>query len=133
MLFMLGDAGRGLVMAAEKGRIGERYLFTGTNISMNNLTKLIADLSGVEPPKKRIPLPIAKVIANFLEYKAKIFKEKKVKLDSTAVAVMALGQFLDGSKARHELGFVQSEMLEETIKKSIAWFFKEGYINRRDR
>ncbi|SFA81402.1 MULTISPECIES: NAD-dependent epimerase/dehydratase family protein [unclassified Bacillus (in: firmicutes)] len=128
-----GDAGRGLVMAAEKGRISERYLFTGTNVSMKNLTKLIADLSGVEPPKKKIPLPIAKVIAHFLEFKAKIFKEEKVKLDSTAVAVMALGQFLDGSKARHEFGFTQSETLEETIKRSLTWFFNEGYINKRDR
>ncbi|MDP4171720.1 MAG: NAD-dependent epimerase/dehydratase family protein, partial [Bacillota bacterium] len=77
-----GDAGRGLVMAAEKGGAGERYLFTGMNISMKELTSKIADHAGVKPPSRKLPLPAAKMIARLLEYKAKITGAKKIKLDS---------------------------------------------------
>ncbi|MDP4172181.1 MAG: epimerase, partial [Bacillota bacterium] len=123
-----GDAGRGLVMAAEKGGAGERYLFTGMNISMKELTAKIADHAGVKPPSRRLPLSAAKMIARLLEYKAKITGAKKIKLDSTAVAVMALGQFLDGTKAREELGFNGEVSLDETIVRTIEWYKKEKYI-----
>src|SRR5262249_54058603 len=67
-LIYSGDAGRGLVIACEEGRAGERYLFTGTNISMDELVPLIARLAGVEPPRRVIPLPLARLVANLQEW-----------------------------------------------------------------
>ena len=124
-----GDAGKGLMLACEGGKPGERYLFTGTNISMDELVKLIAELAGVSPPKIAIPLPIAKTISKFQETKYQLFGGKLPKISSSAIAVMASGQFLDGSKAQKELGFQSKVDLNEAITRAINWFRSRKYIN----
>jgi dihydroflavonol-4-reductase len=123
-----GDAGRGLLLACERGQSGERYLFTGTNISMDELVKLIAQIAKVPPPKRVIPLPVARVISKVQEIKYKLLDGELPKLSSSALAVMALGQFLDGRKAEKELGFKPSIHLNETIIRTINWFRSVGYI-----
>lgn len=123
-----GDAGRGIVLACEKGRVGERYLFTGTNISMDELIKLIAKIAKTQAPTKVIPLSIAKILSKLQETKYKLLGGDLPKLSSTAIAVMASGQFLDGSKAISELGFKPTLSLEQTIERTINWFRANGYV-----
>jgi dihydroflavonol-4-reductase len=128
-----GDAGRGLLLACEKGRVGERYLFTGTNISMDDLVKRIAGIANVTPPKRIIPLPVARLVSQAQELKFKLLGGEVPKLSSTAIAVLALGQFLDGSKAQNELGFKTNLDLNQTIKRTIDWFRSIGYVSSPDR
>jgi len=124
-----GDAGRGLLLACEKGRVGERYLFTGTNISMDDLVKRIAGIANVTPPKRIIPLPVARFVSQAQELKFKLLGGEVPQLSSTAIAVLALGQFLDGSKAQNELGFKTNLDLNQTIKRTIDWFRSIGYVS----
>ena len=123
-----GDAGRGLLLAAEKGRAGERYLLTGENTNMDNLVRLIAKVAGVEPPTKVIPLKIAKMISKYEAFKYQYLGGKLPKLSGTTIAIMSAGQFLDGSKAQKELGYTPSVSGEEAIRRAIIWFKKVGYI-----
>ncbi|MCF6095025.1 NAD-dependent epimerase/dehydratase family protein [Microaerobacter geothermalis] len=123
-----GDAGHGLVLACEKGKIGERYLFTGTNITMSDLVHKIADIANVQPPQRQIPLSLASFATKTRELKYRTMGGTPPKISSTAVAIMALGQFLNGEKARNELHFNNALTLEETIKITIDWFKKVGYI-----
>ncbi|WP_342245271.1 NAD-dependent epimerase/dehydratase family protein [Pseudomonas sp. OTU5201] len=120
------DAGRGLLLALEKGRVGERYLLAGQNIEMAELTERIANLLGVQPPQP-MPLALAKGMAALGRMRYRLSGELP-KLDDTAIAVMAGGQFLDGSKARHELGFVAETPLEVTLERTIGWFRANGYL-----
>jgi dihydroflavonol-4-reductase len=115
------DAGRGLLLCAERGRSGERYLLTGHNTSMSDLVALIARLAGREKPRS-IPVPVARFMAKALGLRYRWFGGALPLLTESAVAVMASGQFLDGSKARTELGYEPSVSLEQTIERSIAWF-----------
>ncbi|KZZ84781.1 NAD-dependent epimerase/dehydratase family protein [Bacillus sp. SJS] len=127
-----GDAGRGLVLAAEKGRIGERYLITGTNISMSELVPKIASLAGAVPPKRILSLNAAKIIASLVSVKQSMFGGPSPKLSKTAVAIMGLGQFLDGGKAERELGYSPSNTLDETLERTLLWFKKEGYLSSKE-
>ncbi|WP_137821728.1 NAD-dependent epimerase/dehydratase family protein [Pseudomonas sp. D(2018)] len=120
------DAGRGLLLALEKGRVGERYLLAGQNIEMAELTERIANLLGVQPPQP-MPLALAKGMAALGRMRYRLSGELP-KLDDTAIAVMAGGQFLDGSKAQHELGFVAETPLEVTLERTIGWFRANGYL-----
>lgn len=124
-----GDAGRGLVLACEKGRVGERYLFTGNNITMDDLVQQIAELARVPPPQRIIPLTVAKWISRFQELNYRLLGGNIPQLSSTAIAVLALGQFLDGSKARNELGFHPTLNLTETIQLTLDWFRSVGYLS----
>jgi dihydroflavonol-4-reductase len=123
-----GDAAKGLLLAAEKGRNGERYLFTGENINMDNLVIAIAKGANVEPPKTVIPLGLAKMMSFFQELSYKHFNGNVPKLSATAIAILSAGQFLNGEKAKTELGYAPTVGTEEAIKRTVAWFKSVGYI-----
>jgi dihydroflavonol-4-reductase len=124
-----GDAGRGLVLACEKGRPGERYLLTGANLTMDELITMIARQSGAPVPRA-IPLAAAKLAAALQATRYRWFGGSLPRVDATAIAVMSAGQFLDGSKARRELGFVAEIGTEEAIRRALAWFRTQGYIKQ---
>ena len=116
-----GDAGRGLVLCAEKGRSGERYLITGKNTTMEDLVRMIAAQAG-KPVPKVIPLRLAKLVAKLGAIKYRLLGGTVPQLSESAVAVMTSGQFMDGSKARTELGYTPAVSLAETIERTLRWF-----------
>ncbi|MBM7060153.1 NAD-dependent epimerase/dehydratase family protein [Pseudomonas sp. UL073] len=120
------DAGRGLLLALEKGRIGERYLLTGHNVEMSALTRRLAELLGVPAPRP-LPLALARLFADLGRWRYALAGTPP-KLSDTAIAVMAGGQFLDGHKAREELGFVADTPLEDTLQRAIRWFRDNRYL-----
>lgn len=120
------EAGRGLLLALEKGRVGERYLLTGHNVEMADLTAQIAALLGGEAPRP-LPLAVARLLADLGRWRYGL-GGKPPRLDDTAIAVMAGGQFLDGRKAREELGFVAEIPLETTLRRTVDWFRTNGYL-----
>jgi len=123
-----GDAGRGLVLAAESGRVGERYLFTGTDATMDEIVATAAELAGVPVPRA-MPLAAARLASRLQELKWRMGGPPPV-VSATAIAVMASGQFLDGSKARRELGYAPTLGLRETLSRALDWFRAEGYLRR---
>ena len=45
------DVVKGHLLAMEKGKVGEKYILGGENISMGNFFKLLEALSGINAPK----------------------------------------------------------------------------------
>jgi dihydroflavonol-4-reductase len=125
-----GDAGRGLVLACEKGRAGERYLFTGANVTMDELVPIIARVAGVPAPSRVIPLGVARALSWLQETRYRLFGGPLPKISATAIAVLASGQFLDGAKAERELGFKSEVSVEEAVERAFRWFVANGYVRR---
>ncbi len=123
-----GDAGRGLLAVTERGRVGARYLLTGENLSMDALTQMIGEVAGTTPPRA-VPLLAAKLVAQIQEWRYKMGGDEP-KLTKSAIAVMAMGQFLDGSKAAQELGFKAEVSVKEALKRAYTWFCEQGMIRR---
>ncbi|HKU44180.1 MAG TPA: hypothetical protein VJR89_38730, partial [Polyangiales bacterium] len=123
-----GDAGRGIALVLERGKPGERYLLTNRDIEMSELVQLIARVAQVKPPRSVIPLPIARLISLVQETRYRLFGGALPVLSSTAISVVASGQFLDGSKARRELGFESEVSLEEAVQRALRWFREVGYV-----
>lgn len=124
-----GEAGRGLLLALEHGRVGERYLISGENIQMVDLVSRIAERLGVAAP---VELSLNK--ANGLVAWGRLRHRLTGAwpwLDETAIALMSGSQFLSGRKAREELGFVARQSVDDTLQRSIQWFAENGYLRRR--
>jgi nucleoside-diphosphate-sugar epimerase len=49
------DVGGGVVAALERGRGGRRYFLTGRSLRLDDYYALLAERSGVPPPRRRIP------------------------------------------------------------------------------
>ncbi|WP_285960810.1 NAD-dependent epimerase/dehydratase family protein [Pseudomonas tohonis] len=120
------EAGRGLLLALEKGRAGERYLITGHDIEMAALTAHIARLLEVPAPTP-MPLAVARGMAALQRLRQRVTGEA-AKIDPARIAVMAGGQFLDGTKAEAELGFRAEVALDDTLRRTIRWFGENGYL-----
>lgn len=122
-----GDVALGHVLAAERGAVGERYLLSAHNVTLASFADLVARESGVPPP--RWPLPAAFQLAAALacESAAALTRTEPL-MSRRALAHMRLGQRLDGSKAAQELG-VPTTSLEDTVRRSLAWFRRHGYLD----
>lgn len=124
------DAGRGIALVATSGQSGQRYLLTGTNIDMRDLTGKIAKHAGMPAPKPA-PLAVATLIARFNHWRYRRFGGQKPDLDETALAIITAGQYLDGSKAKQALGFVAEHDPDAAIAYALTWFRSVGMLAAR--
>ncbi|HWQ46569.1 MAG TPA: SDR family oxidoreductase, partial [Longilinea sp.] len=72
------DVARGHILAAKKGRIGERYLFGNRNITVHDYLHLIAQIAGVKPPSLKIPYRMALTLGRLFEFGSSITKKPPV-------------------------------------------------------
>lgn len=121
-----GDVGIGHVRAAERGRVGERYLLTGSQITIKEFAELVARLAGVSPPRWRVPDRAAMAMAGAMEFFGWIARREPI-LTRDIVASARAGQFLDGAKARRELALPQTS-IEEAIRRALGWFRAHGVL-----
>lgn len=125
-----GDAGRGLLLALEKGKIGDRYLIGGENTNTDALVGVICKKAGVKLLEKTLSIKVAKIISKVQETKYALFRGAPPTLSSTAIAVLSGGQHLDGNKAKEELGYQPDLSAADAVDRAHSWFKKVGYIKR---
>jgi dihydroflavonol-4-reductase len=120
------DVARGHILAAQKGRIGERYILGNENLSMKDYLKLIGEVSGVEPPKMKLPYSLALILGYGYQLVSGITKKPPL-LTPSVVRMSSKYMYYDCSKAVKELGLPQTS-IKTTIEKAAAWFRENGYI-----
>lgn len=122
------DVAAAQVAAAEKGKIGERYIIGGWNVTIGDLVRTMAEAAGVPPPTARVPLGMARAAATVAENVGRLIPGNPVRYLSTGVQQIQLGQFFDTSKAERELGLTRRPLIE-TFVDSLAWFRSYGYLS----
>ncbi len=120
------DVARGHILAAQKGRIGERYILGNENLSARDYFELIGEVSGIEPPKRRIPYSVAIMLGYAYQFIANITKKPPV-LTAPLMRMGSKYAYFDVSKAVSELGLPQTPV-KTTIEKAINWFRENGYV-----
>ncbi len=120
-----GDVGVGHVRAAQQGRVGERYILCGENITLKEFATLAARAAGLPPPKWNLPYFLAYAAGIGAEALAWITRREPL-FTRQEVRRVAAGYRLDGSKARRELGLTPTP-IEETIRRALAWFRANGF------
>jgi dihydroflavonol-4-reductase len=120
------DVAAGHLAALDCGRIGERYILGGENVSLADMLVDIAGLVGRRAPTLKLPRVMVYPFAYGAELMAKVRGvEPFVTLDGLRMARHRM--FFDDSKARRELGYV-SRPYREGLSDAIAWFRSHGYI-----
>lgn len=107
------DAARALILAADKGRPGERYLISEKMISNAEVARLAAEAAGVAPPARSIPLPVSYLLAAAGSVKGKI-RGTDERLSLESLRLMRAEAPLDHAKAVRELGW-EPRPVEESI------------------
>ncbi len=122
------DVARGHILAAQKGRIGERYILGNENLSLKDYFSLIGEVAGVQPPTRKMPYPLAIAIAYGFQLLSAITGKPPL-LTPTMVRMGSLSAYFDCSKAVNELGLPQTPV-RETIEKAVNWFRENSYVQR---
>jgi dihydroflavonol-4-reductase len=114
------DAARALILAAERGRVGERYLISEKMISNADVISIAAEAAGVGPPAKSIPLPVAYALATLGTVKARL-RGTDERLSLGSMRLMRAEAPVDHSKAVRELGW-KPRPVEESIREAAQFW-----------
>jgi len=114
------DAARAMVLAAEHGRVGERYLISEKMITNAEVARIAAEAAGVPPPGKTIPLPVTYALAAMGSAKAKL-RGTDERLSLNSVRLMRAESPVDHSKAVRELGW-RPRPVEESIREAARFW-----------
>jgi dihydroflavonol-4-reductase len=120
------DVALGHLLAAEKGRIGERYILGHANLTLPQLFQLLERVSGVKAPRLRIPYGCAYLSACVSELVARTITHKPPFVTLAGVKLSRKHMFFNASKAVRELGFPQTPAVE-ALSKAVQWFRSHGY------
>jgi len=114
------DAARAMLLAADRGRIGERYLISEKMISNADVVRIAAEAAGVPAPTKKVPLALSYAMAALGSAKAGLTRsDERLSLDS--LRLMRAEAPVDCSKAKRELGW-QPRPVEESIREAAKFW-----------
>ncbi len=124
------DVARGHIRAAERGRIGERYILGNSegNWSMQKTFEVLAELTGLPAPKLRVPYGVALMAAYVNEAIAQV-TGKPPKAPLAGVRMAKYKMFFKPDKAIRELELPQTPP-RAALTDAIAWFREKGYAQK---
>lgn len=115
------DVVRGLWLALERGRPGERYLLAGDNLSNREFMSSVATCAGRSAPRVRVPGPLISAVAWGAEWVADRVTKKEPVLTTGMSGLIGKYLYFDGTKAREELGF-EPGSCRVAIQRAVDWF-----------
>jgi len=119
----------GHLLVGEKGKIGERYLLGGENLSLKELLDALAEITGLSAPSMKIPHGLALGVA-YLEtgFSRLLGKEPQIPVEGVKIAQHKM--FVDVSRAQRELGF-QPGSVSAALERAVRWYQANGYVSPR--
>lgn len=117
------DCAEGHVLAEEKGRVGERYILTGHDVTLRDLAERIGRIANVKVPKIALPKALGLRAAAAMEAVARRSGKEPLVTYKEAVFTASAPHF-SNEKAVRELGF-RVRPLDETLARAIDYFRAE--------
>jgi dihydroflavonol-4-reductase len=124
------DVASGHVLAAEKGRLGERYILGHAqgNWTMQQTLEALAGITGLSAPTKKLPYWLALGVAEVSEGIA-FFTGKAPQATLAGVRMARHKMWFNPAKAVRELGLPQTPP-EQAFTDAVLWFRANGYVKR---
>ncbi len=114
-----------MILAAERGRIGERYLISEKMISNAEVVRIAAEAAGVPAPTRTIPLPVAYAMAALGSAKARL-RGTDERLNLNALRLMRAEAPVDHSKARARTRVAATPVEESIAAAARFWVGSAG-------
>jgi dihydroflavonol-4-reductase len=126
-LVHVDDVAGGHLAALRHGRIGQRYILGGENMTLAELLGRITRLVGRSPPLLRLPRAPLYPLAYLAELAAHVTKrEPLLTLDGLRMSKQRM--FFTSTKAERELGY-RARPAEEGIRDAVDWFRRAGVVS----
>jgi dihydroflavonol-4-reductase len=120
------DVAAGHLLAFHHGRVGERYILGGEDLTLKQILTEVARIVGRRPPRIRLPHGAVLPVAYLAEAYARLTgRATRVTVESVRMARKRM--FFSSAKAVRELGYrwrAPCEAFEDAVK----WFVDNGYV-----
>jgi len=120
------DVAAGHLQAFDRGRVGERYILGGDDLTLQQILVAIAALVGRRPPRVRLPYAAVLPMAYVAEaYAALSGRSGRLTLEGLRMSRKRM--FFASDKARQELGYGWRPPVE-AFQDAISWFRSRGLL-----
>ena len=120
------DVAAGHLLAAERGKPGEKYILGNRNMTLKEILDSLAAITGLPAPRTRLPhwIPLA---YSAVDTALSRLTGRPPRASFESVRMSTHRMFFDASRAVRELGLQQTPV-EEALARAVEWFRKNGYV-----
>jgi dihydroflavonol-4-reductase len=122
------DVAVGHILAAEQGRVGERYILGHAegNWTLRQTLAVLSELTGLPAPRVRLPYFVVWLLAHASEAMAR-FTRRPPRVSLAGVRMARYKMWFNPAKAIRELGLPQTPP-RQAFADAIEWFRAHGYV-----
>lgn len=120
------DVAQGHLLAAQHGKIGERYILACRNMTLQEILHMLAKVSGLPAPTFRIPYSVALSAGYLSEWIARL-TGRAPRIPLSGVQMARHPMYFSPRKAIRELGLPQSPV-ESAMQEAVQWYRDHQYV-----
>jgi dihydroflavonol-4-reductase len=124
-LIHVSDVARGHLLAAQRGRVGEKYILGCENHSLTDIFEMLERITGIPAPRVRLPHAFIYCVAVISEGMARA-TGRPPRVPLTGVRMARKHMYFSADKAVRELGLPQTSV-EQALRDAVDWFVTHGY------
>lgn len=124
------DVARGHLLALEKGKVGERYILGGEDLTLKEILHLLAGITGAKPPRLRLPHNVVLPVAYVMEFLARFSTNTQPRATVDGVKMSKHHMFFSSAKAERELGYEHRPAVE-ALRDAWQWFCENDYVRNK--
>lgn len=123
------EVAAGHLLAAEKGRIGERYILGGRNMTLKEILGALAAIAGRRAPRFKLPHVVALAAGYADEWYSRLAgREPQIPVEGVRMSRHRM--FVSTGKAERELGY-RPGSVEAALERAVRWYEAHGYMKGR--
>ena len=123
------DVAAGHLVAAEHGRVRERYILGGRNMTLKEILDALAKIAGRPAPRVKMPHAVA-LAAGYADQWFSRLTGREPQIPVEGVKMSRHRMFVESDKAERELGYRPSSV-EAALERAVRWYEENGYVHGR--
>jgi dihydroflavonol-4-reductase len=126
------DVARGHLLAARRGRVGERYILAGENALYRDILATVAEIAGLWRPRFALGPRLAFGVGAAMEAAARLTGMTPDLTRALAKQHVGIFQYYSARKAEGELGWTARPM-RAVLERAVRWLAANGFVRRAER
>ncbi len=121
------DVAMGTVKAMESGKSGEKYLLSGTWLSVKELAMKIGSIGGVPVTQRVVPTAIMNAFLPIFRLQSVITHKPPLITKESLRALIESNKLISSEKAVQEFGY-EKTLIDDSIKDTLDWFTSQSKL-----
>jgi dihydroflavonol-4-reductase len=122
------DVAKGHLLAMDQGRVGQRYILGGENLTFIQIVKLLSEITGLPPPGDPPPKGVALLLGRTLELVSRLTGREPEITYKLARDFFDTKMWVSSEKAKADLGYA-FRPAKKVLARAVRWYLDHGYVD----